>query len=102
MQTIPTSLKSCTVYIYVHTIIVGKFMQDKIFINSLPYSAKWWRGKLLQIGNFKNLVRKTLVNCNELSLSCSIKTCHFHAMLNLKPQPFILSSRVVLKWCAYL
>ena len=59
-------------------------------------------GKLWRIGNFKNLVGKTLANCNESSLSSSIKTHHSHAMLNLKPQSFILSSRVALKWCAYL
>jgi len=41
-------------------------------------------------GNFGELVTlriwwgKTLANCNELSLSCSIKTCHLHAMLSLK------------------
>ena len=40
---------------------------------------------------------KTLANCNKLSLSSSIKTCHLHVMLNLKPESFILSSHVVLK-----
>ena len=33
-------------------------------------------GKLWRIGSFKNLVGKTLANCNESSLSCSIKTRH--------------------------
>ena len=42
------------------------------------------RGKLLQIGNFKNLVRKTLVNCNELSFSSLIKIRHSHATIDLK------------------
>ena len=42
------------------------------------------RGKLWQIGNFKNLAGKTLVNCNELSLFSLIKTRHLHAMINLK------------------
>ena len=41
-------------------------------------------GKLWQIDNFKNLVGKTLANCNELSLSFLTKTCLLHAMLNLK------------------
>ena len=45
--------------------------------------------KLWQIGNFQNLAGKTLVNCNKLSLSSSIKTCHQLATLNLKPQAFI-------------
>ena len=53
--------------------------------------------KLWQIGNFKNLVGKTLANCNKLSSSSSIKTRHWYAMLNLKPQLSILSSRVALK-----
>ena len=50
-----------------------------------------------QNGNFKNLAGKTLANCNKLSMSSSIKTHHWHATLNLKPQPFILSSHVALK-----
>ena len=29
----------------------------------IPYSAKWWQGKIWQIGNFKNLAAKTLANC---------------------------------------
>ena len=59
-------------------------------------------GKHWQIGNFKNLAGKTLANCNESSLSSSIKTCHSHATLNLKLRSFTLSSRVVLKWCGRL
>ena len=31
-----------------------------------------------------------------VSLSSSIKTCHSHTMLNLKPQSFVLSSCVAL------
>ena len=58
--------------------------------------------KLWQIGNFKNLAGKTLANCNKLSSSFSIKTCHWYATLNLKPQSFILSSRVALKYPARL
>ena len=42
------------------------------------------RGKLWRIGNFKNLVGKTLVNWNELTFSSSIKRHHLHATLNLK------------------
>ena len=33
-------------------------------------------GKVWRTGNFKNLVGKTLANCNELFLSSLIKTCN--------------------------
>ena len=46
--------------------------------------SKMVTGKPWQISNFKNLIRKTLVKCNELSFSFLIKTYHSHAMLNLK------------------
>ena len=55
------------------------------------------RVKLWGIGDFKNLAEKTLANCNKLSFSSLIKTCHWHTTLNLKPQSFILSSRLALK-----
>ena len=70
-------------------ICVSQF--DPTLFNHTTYSAKRWRGKLWRIGNFKNLAGKTLVNCNELSLSSSIKTCHLRATLKLKPQSLILS-----------
>ena len=63
--------------------------------NRIPYSTKWWQGKTLanwQLGNFKNLVEKTLANCNELSLSSSINTHRSHNLLHLKPQLFIMCS----------
>ena len=54
-------------------------------------------GKLWQIGNFKNLVGKTVAYCNELSMSSSSKTCHSNTMLNLNVLLFILSSYAALK-----
>ena len=44
--------------------------------------------KLWRIGNFKNLVGKTLAS-NKLSLSSLIKIRHSHTTLNLNPQSFI-------------
>ena len=49
----------------------------QLVITSLYHIAQNGGGvKLWRIGNFKNLAGKTLANCNKLSLSSSIKTCH--------------------------
>ena len=41
------------------------------------------RGKHDRIGSFKNLVRKTMTNCNELFLSSLIKISQSHIALKL-------------------
>ena len=72
---------------------------DGLFLLGYHIVQNSGREKLWQIANFKNLVGKTLeANFNKLSLSSSIKTCHSHTMLNLKPQSYILSSHATLKW----
>ena len=55
-----------------------------------------WSTKI-EGSNLTNLAGKTLANCNELSLSYSIKTHHLHATLKLKPQLFILLLCAALK-----
>ena len=61
------------------------------------------RGKLWLISNFKNFVAKILANCNELSFTSLIKTCHSYATLNLKTTIlFISSSLAALKWFTHL
>ena len=73
-------------------------MQHHYVYQCIPYNTKQCWGKLWGIGNFKNLVGKTLANQNELSLCSSIKTHN----VKLKTKSFILSSCVGLKWCACL
>ena len=70
------TLLSCNFITILCVCVYMWFMHVSAYI---LYSARWWWGKLWQIGNFKNLVGEILAKCNELSFSSSIKTplvCH--------------------------